>query len=171
MLVPSLTWNLPCAHPTYYSRIYQINTWEIGANTLVNLAFSQQLCNNLDFWTYQASLVETFSMNSLYTTKQTDDASIRSLFVWAMGLWKQIDCCCCYWQTQLHSPCSSWQSTEEVMWHPSAGCENMPGTAQPFSSVTLQPTTSPCSLSCHNVCVSVSHSDNFSCSPILLNCS
>lgn len=99
-------------------------------------------------------------MNSLYTRNQTDGASIQTctfqslFFVWASGLWKQIDCCCCCWQTRLHSPCSSWESTKGVMWHPSSGWQKMPGTAEAFSSVTLQPTTSPCSFPCLYICVS-----------------
>lgn len=76
----------------------------------------------------------------------TQPCSLQSLFfVWASGLWKQIDCWGCCWQTQLHSPCSGWKSTE-VMWH-CFGCWKMPQTTEAFSSVTLQPITSPCSLS------------------------
>ena len=33
---------------------------------------------------------------------------------------------------RLHSPCSCWESTEEVMWHPFSGCQKMPETTESF---------------------------------------
>lgn len=113
-------------------------------------------------------------MSSLYSTNQTDDASLHTAlcspkpFLCVSFRALETD-----WLLLLLTDPATLslqqlgESTDKVMWHPSSGCQKMPGTAEAFSFVTLQPTTPPCSHSGRDFCVSASPFDNFSCSSIL----